>query len=250
MKPRQAFGFSVLAALGLHAAILLVPRIAERGDPGPSAIELTLESAQAAGAGPGAEQAGAMRASAAARPAVAEPPIALPADPASAQASVLGAPSEESETSTPAPSTLPSERSTGAYDQAQASTAAMGGVDTGAAGFGGPTGRSGGEANGASGDSPLGAAASTTLAPRPRGEILPVYPRSAKKAGWQGVVTIRAFIDETGMVVSAVVLSSSGHESLDHAALEAVENTRFDPAMQHARPVSSPLLIPVRFQLN
>lgn len=249
MKPRQVFGFSVLVALGLHAAILLVPRIPERRDPGPPVIELTLESAQAAGAGPGAEQA-AMRASAPARPAVAEPSSALPADPASAHASVPGAPGEESEASTPALSTAPSEPSAGANDQGQASTAAMGGADTGAAGFGGPAGVSGRDASGASGDSLPGAAASTTLAPRPRGEILPVYPRSAKKAGWQGVVTIRAFIDETGKVVSAVVLSSSGHESLDHAALEAVKKTRFDPAIQHARPVSSPLLIPVRFQLN
>jgi protein TonB len=77
-----------------------------------------------------------------------------------------------------------------------------------------------------------------------------VYPRNAKRAGWQGVVTIRAFIDETGRVVSAVVLSSSGHESLDLSALEAVKNTWFDPAVRHAKPVSSPLLIPVRFQLN
>jgi protein TonB len=63
-------------------------------------------------------------------------------------------------------------------------------------------------------------------------------------------VTISAFIDETGRVVSAVVLDSSGHQSLDAAALEAVKRTRFHPAEREARPVSSPLIIPVRFRLN
>jgi protein TonB len=193
-----------------------------------------------------------MRAPAAARPVAVAPPVALPKGPAYGQDSVSAAPTEKSETPLSPPSTAPAEGSTGANDQAQASTAVTGGA--GAAGSDGgtssTTGGSGGDAAGAPGEAQPRAAASTTLAPRPRGEILPVYPRSAKKAGWQGVVTIRAFIDDTGRVLSAVVLTSSGHQSLDLAALEAVKSTWFEPAVREARPVSSPLLIPVRFQLN
>jgi protein TonB len=63
-------------------------------------------------------------------------------------------------------------------------------------------------------------------------------------------VTISAFIDETGVVVSAEVLSSSGHAVLDQAALDAVRRALFDPAERGARPVSSRLIIPFRFRLN
>ena len=91
---------------------------------------------------------------------------------------------------------------------------------------------------------------STVLKPRPHGEILAEYPRAARRAGWEGVVTISAFIDASGKVVSAEILSSSGHQSLDQAALQAVKRATFDPALRGGRPVSSPVNIPVRFRLN
>jgi protein TonB len=95
------------------------------------------------------------------------------------------------------------------------------------------------------------AAAATVISiPRPRGEILPQYPRSARKAGWEGVVTIGAYIDEAGKVVSAEIIASSGHESLDQAALEAVRRASFHPAQRGAKPVASRVIIPVRFRLN
>jgi protein TonB len=48
------------------------------------------------------------------------------------------------------------------------------------------------------------------------------YPRRALRRGLEGTVTIEIFVDENGAIVSARVVSSSGHEILDEAALEAV----------------------------
>jgi protein TonB len=63
-------------------------------------------------------------------------------------------------------------------------------------------------------------------------------------------VKIAALIDESGALVSAQVLTSSGHASLDRAALEAVRQARFQPAVQRGKPVPCRLIIPIRFQLN
>jgi protein TonB len=106
-----------------------------------------------------------------------------------------------------------------------------------------------GDGTGKGGEAPVGAAWSTNSMPRARGEILPQYPRAARRAGFEGVVTISVFIDETGRVVSAGVLASSGHQSLDQAALDAVRHALFDPAEWEARPIPSRVIIPIRFRL-
>jgi protein TonB len=94
------------------------------------------------------------------------------------------------------------------------------------------------------------AEASGISAPRPLAAIQPVYPRAARRAGWQGVVRIRALVGITGNVASAEVAQSSGHAILDEAALEAVRLTVFAPAEQAGKAVASLVIIPVRFQLN
>lgn len=43
----------------------------------------------------------------------------------------------------------------------------------------------------------------------------PVYPQSARKAGWEGVVVLRAFINTDGTVATATVKESAGYDSLD-----------------------------------
>jgi len=64
------------------------------------------------------------------------------------------------------------------------------------------------------------------------------------------VVTIRVVIDKEGRVVSAGIFASSGHRTLDQAALEAVKRAPFDPGRQGATPVSSTGDVVVRFHLN
>lgn len=72
----------------------------------------------------------------------------------------------------------------------------------------------------------------------------------AKRLGQQGLVKIRADIDRNGKVTDCVVARSSGFASLDDAALDAVKNTRFMPAMKNGKPVDSILLVPIRFRLT
>ncbi len=94
------------------------------------------------------------------------------------------------------------------------------------------------------------AEASDIATPRPLTDIHPVYPRAARRAGWQGVVRIRALVGANGTVASADVAQSSGHAILDEAAIEAVRLTIFAPAEQAGKAVASLVIIPVRFQLN
>ena len=56
---------------------------------------------------------------------------------------------------------------------------------------------------------------------------LPAYPDSARKAGREGSVEIELEVGADGRVVEARILSSSGFEALDRAALDALRRWRF-----------------------
>jgi len=55
----------------------------------------------------------------------------------------------------------------------------------------------------------------------------PDYPWIARRRRWEGVVTIRVFVDSVGTVVQASVARSSRHDVLDAAALAAVRRWRY-----------------------
>ncbi len=57
------------------------------------------------------------------------------------------------------------------------------------------------------------------------------YPKQLQEIDVGGVVLVWAFIDETGVVQNTVVRQSSGVEILDDAALEAVREFEFVPAL-------------------
>lgn len=75
----------------------------------------------------------------------------------------------------------------------------------------------------------------------------PIFPDTARKAGFAGTVLLRVEIDENGRPLTAAVRRSSGHELLDQAALRAVRNWRFEPARYHGNPIGTRLEIPIRF---
>ncbi|GAB4280361.1 MAG: hypothetical protein Kow0092_36000 [Deferrisomatales bacterium] len=78
----------------------------------------------------------------------------------------------------------------------------------------------------------------------------PVYPRLARRRGWQGVVRLRVRVSPAGEVLDAVVEQSSGYRVLDRAAAEVVRAWRFRPAVRGGRPVASEVVVPVRFSLS
>jgi TonB family protein len=75
------------------------------------------------------------------------------------------------------------------------------------------------------------------------------YPESAKKAGIEGRVFVKAFIDENGNVASAEIIKGT-EESLDKAALDAVKLTKFEPGRQRGKTVKVQVTIPIMFKLQ
>lgn len=76
-----------------------------------------------------------------------------------------------------------------------------------------------------------------------------IYPEIAKRAGVQGRVFIKAFVDEKGDVVKAEVLKGIG-AGCDEAAVEAVLKTKFKPGRQRGKAVKVQVSIPVVFRLQ
>ncbi len=56
----------------------------------------------------------------------------------------------------------------------------------------------------------------------------PTYPERARRAGHEGIVELEVLVDDRGRVQEAIVVSSSGFESLDDAARAAVVRWRFE----------------------
>ena len=76
-----------------------------------------------------------------------------------------------------------------------------------------------------------------------------IYPEIAKRAGVQGRVYVKAFVDESGTVQKAEVLKGIG-AGCDEAAIAAVMKTRFKPGKQRGKPVRVQVSIPILFKLN
>ncbi len=66
----------------------------------------------------------------------------------------------------------------------------------------------------------------------------PPYPISSIRALEQGTTTLSLCVSEVGRVTSAKLVSSSGHATLDNAALKWVDNARFKPAVNAGRPAA------------
>jgi periplasmic protein TonB len=254
MRPRLALALSLLAASALHAVILLAPRPAGQEADAIPTVEISLLSELGAGGGGGggrrempviARQAPQPRAAPAAAPAAGPPAAEAPSASPSAEAptTVSDLPPRQAEVTDVA--AVPGGGTGGA-----GGTRTDAGVETG-------SGSSSGGGNGTgqgSGTGPRTGSGNGTAtgfrAPSPRADIVPPYPRSARRAGWEGLVRITAQIDESGIVTSADVTASSGHSVLDEAALTTVRQTLFEPARQDGKSIACRVIIPVRFQLR
>jgi protein TonB len=92
--------------------------------------------------------------------------------------------------------------------------------------------------------------ASTVLAPVPCADNRPpAYPREARRRGYEGVVILTVHVSTEGACLAVDLEESSGHSSLDRAALAAVRRWRFEPARRNGVPVEAQVEVPIRFQL-
>lgn len=78
----------------------------------------------------------------------------------------------------------------------------------------------------------------------------PPYPRGALSMHQEGVVLLRALIDEQGVARQIRLQASSGYPLLDKAALQAVEEWQFMPETVNGRAVAVWVEVPVRFKIN
>ncbi|MCK9281201.1 MAG: energy transducer TonB [Melioribacteraceae bacterium] len=76
-----------------------------------------------------------------------------------------------------------------------------------------------------------------------------VYPAEAKKAGIQGKVFVKAFINENGDVEGTKILKGVGN-GLDEAATQAIMQTKFKPGMIKGKAVKCEIAIPIMFKLQ
>jgi TonB family protein len=76
----------------------------------------------------------------------------------------------------------------------------------------------------------------------------PDYPAAAQRAGLEGMVVVKAIIDEQGRVRDVHVLRGLGL-GLDEAAVAAVRRWRFHPATRAGKPVKVSYVLSVYFRL-
>jgi len=78
----------------------------------------------------------------------------------------------------------------------------------------------------------------------------PDYPAEARRRGIQGNVLLHVDVTAAGAALRVNVATSSGHDMLDDAALRAVQQWRFSPAMQGGVAVAGAVDVPVHFRLE
>ena len=94
-------------------------------------------------------------------------------------------------------------------------------------------------------------ASEITTEPKAIKIVRPTYPVSAIKRGISGIVRLKVLISEIGEVIEAEVVSSPDPmKSLDRAALRAVRQWRFSPALKDGRPIRAWHSVPMDFSLK
>ena len=163
------------------------------------------------------------------------PPPAAPSPPA---------PSAPAPSTPVAPPTSPPPTSGGAASPSSGSTSPAAGGGTPPAGSGGSI----------SASVSHGPASAPTLDSEPKpisqSNPKPAYPLLAFKMKIQGKVILIVDVAESGSVNKVTISESSGNESLDQSALEAVKNWKFTPARKNGVIVSQVVRVPITFSLK
>jgi len=80
-------------------------------------------------------------------------------------------------------------------------------------------------------------------------KVNPIYPEEARKAGVEGVVILRARINEEGFVERILVLKSES-ALLNQAAIDALKQWKYEPFYKEGKPVPAVFDVTVRFKLK
>jgi protein TonB len=83
-----------------------------------------------------------------------------------------------------------------------------------------------------------------------RSTVKPDYPEAAHGERQRGTSLLRVLVDEAGRSKSVEINRSSGSDTLDRAAAEAIKRWRFSPARFGDKAVESWVKIPIEFRLK
>lgn len=78
----------------------------------------------------------------------------------------------------------------------------------------------------------------------------PAYPPLARERGYEGTVYLRVQVKGDGKVGALAIDRTSGYDILDRAAADSVREWTFLPAQKDGRPMTSWVLLPVKFMLK
>ena len=78
----------------------------------------------------------------------------------------------------------------------------------------------------------------------------PLYPKSARRRGYQGSVLLKVLVAENGRVEEVEIDKSCGYAILDRTALAAVKEWQFKPGIKDGKKVKMWVKVPVRFELK
>lgn len=82
------------------------------------------------------------------------------------------------------------------------------------------------------------------------GKIKPIYPLLAQEAGIEGKVILNVYIDIDGSVKNVLVMKGVPNTGLDEAAIAAVKQCRYEPALQRGKPVGVWISQVIKFELD
>jgi protein TonB len=86
--------------------------------------------------------------------------------------------------------------------------------------------------------------------PKYRENNPPVYPKLARKRGYEGTVILQVLVNKQGAVDDLRIETSCDHAMLDRAALNAVRKWLFEPGRRGNEKIAMWVKVPVTFKLN
>ena len=78
----------------------------------------------------------------------------------------------------------------------------------------------------------------------------PTYPPLSRRAGEEGKVVLKVYVDAGGLPGKVEIHQGSGFERLDKSAVAAVSRWKFVPARQGSQALAAWVLVPIVFSLK
>jgi len=93
-------------------------------------------------------------------------------------------------------------------------------------------------------------AAEVDREPRLVSQVPPIYPYSARRRGIDGEVVVRFLVDASGRVNKLSIVRAVPKGVFEQAVEQSVNRWRFKPGYYQGRPVSTWVVLPIRFKLS